>query len=99
MKFAICNETFQDRSFFEQCQAAEATGYTGIEIAPFTLSDDIARITEAEITDYRKAASDHGLEIVGLHWLLAKTEGYHLTSPDDSVRTATIDYARRLADL
>ena len=99
MKFAICNETFQDRSFSEQCQAAEATGYTGIEIAPFTLSDDIARITEAEIADYRKAASDHGLEIVGLHWLLAKTEGYHLTSPDDSVRTATIDYARRLADL
>ena len=99
MKFAICNETFQDRSFFEQCQAAEAAGYTGLEIAPFTLSDDISLITEAQIADYRTAASDHGLEIVGLHWLLAKTEGYHLTSPDDSVRVATIDYARRLADL
>ena len=99
MKFAICNETFQDRSFFEQCQAAEAAGYTGLEIAPFTLSDDISLITEAQIADYRTAASDHGLEIVGLHWLLAKTEGYHLTSPDDSIRVATIDYARRLADL
>ena len=89
MKFAICNETFQDRSFFEQCQAAEATGYTGIEIAPFTLSDDIARITEAEISDYRKAASDHGLEIVGLHWLLAKTEGYHPFSPFSSPKLAS----------
>ena len=99
MKFAICNETFQDRGFFEQCQAAEATGYTGIEIAPFTLADDIADISETEIADYRKAASDHGLQIIGLHWLLAKTEGYHLTSPDVAVRTATIEYAKRLADL
>ena len=99
MKFAICNETFQDRSFFEQCQSAEAAGYTGMEIAPFTLADDISLISEQDIADYRTAASDHGLEIVGLHWLLAKTEGYHLTSPDDSVRVATIDYARQLADL
>ena len=44
MNFAICNETFQDRSFSEQCQAAEAAGYTGIEIAPFTLADDISLI-------------------------------------------------------
>ena len=99
MKFAICNETFQDRSFFEQCQSAEAAGYTGMEIAPFTLADDISLISEQDLADYRTAASDHGLEIVGLHWLLAKTEGYHLTSPDDSVRVATIDYARQLADL
>ena len=99
MKFAICNETFQDRSFFDQCQAAEAAGYTGIEIAPFTLADDISLISKQEITDYRSAAADHGLEIIGLHWLLAKTEGYHLTSPDDNVRSATSVYARQLADL
>ena len=67
MKFAICNETFQDRSFLEQCQAAEAAGYTGIEIAPFTLADDISLISASEIASYRKAAADHGLQIVGLH--------------------------------
>lgn len=99
MKFAICNETFQDRSFFDQCQAAEAAGYTGLEIAPFTLSDEISEISDATIADYRQAAADHGLEIIGLHWLLAKTEGYHLTSPEDAVREATIDYAKQLADL
>ncbi|MBJ06173.1 MAG: D-tagatose 3-epimerase [Verrucomicrobiaceae bacterium] len=99
MKFAICNETFQDRGFFEQCQAAEAHGYTGIEIAPFTLADDISLISGEDITSYCSAAADHGLEIIGIHWLLAKTEGYHLTSPDRSMQAATIDYARRLADL
>ena len=99
MKFAICNETFQDRSFPQQCQSAEAAGYTGIEIAPFTLSDDISVISEKDIAAYSSAAADHGLEIIGLHWLLAKTEGYHLTSPDASIRMSTTDYARRLADL
>ena len=88
MKFAICNETFQDRSFFEQCQAAEAHGYTGIEIAPFTLADDIADLTGPDLSECRRAATDHGLEIIGIHWLLAKTEGYHLTSPDNAVQAA-----------
>ena len=50
MKFAICNETFQDRSFFEQCQAAEAAGYTGLEVAPFTLADDISSLAAASDT-------------------------------------------------
>jgi sugar phosphate isomerase/epimerase len=99
MKFAICNETFQDRSFVAQCQAAQAAGYTGIEIAPFTLADNISNLTSADLAACRQAASDHGLEIIGLHWLLAKTEGCHLASPDDAVRAATLDYVQRLADL
>ena len=74
MKFAICNETFQDRSFPQQCQSAEAAGYTGIEIAPFTLSDDISVISEKDIAAYSSAAADHGLEIIGLHWLPALAE-------------------------
>ncbi len=37
-----------------------------------------------------------GLEIVGLHWLLAKTEGFHLTSPDPAVRRHTADYLGQL---
>ena len=32
------------------------------------------------------------MEVVGLHWLLAKTEGFHLTSPDAAVRQRTADY-------
>jgi len=99
VRFAICNETFQDRDFAGQCRAAAAAGYTGLEIAPFTLSDDPVGLSAAVLRDHRAAALDAGLEVVGLHWLLARTEGYHLTTPDDGVRAATLDYARRLADL
>ncbi len=34
---------------------------------------------------------------MGLHWLLAKTEGYHLTSPDAAVRRRTAEYLCHLA--
>jgi sugar phosphate isomerase/epimerase len=99
MRFAICNETFQDRSFPEQCRTAAEIGYTGLEVAPFTLADDLCKFTTADATALGATIRDHGLTPIGLHWLLAKTEGYHLTTPDDAVRHATLDYTRHLADL
>ena len=41
---------------------------------------------------------DAGLETIGLHWLLAKTEGLYLTSPEAAVRRATGDYLIALAE-
>jgi len=37
MKFAICNEMFEDWDFADVCKAARDAGYAGVEIAPFTL--------------------------------------------------------------
>jgi sugar phosphate isomerase/epimerase len=37
------------------------------------------------------------VRILGLHWLLAKTEGLHLTSADETVRQRTADYLIELA--
>ena len=101
MKFAICNETFQNKPFSEQCRLAAEIGYGGLEIAPFTLtkSGDAHSLALLEMTEYGKIVRDHGLEPLGLHWLLAKTEGYHLTHPDEMTRTRTLDYVRHLADL
>src|SRR5262249_32011981 len=37
------------------------------------------------------------LQIIGLHWLLAKTEGFHLTANDPAVRQRTAEYLVELA--
>jgi sugar phosphate isomerase/epimerase len=41
---------------------------------------------------------DSGLATIGLHWLLAKTEGFSLTIPDDMVRLRTAGYLVALAE-
>jgi sugar phosphate isomerase/epimerase len=51
------------------------------------------------IVETRVQAEDAGLEVVGLHWLLAKTDGYYLTSPDPTVRRRTSDYLKTLVEL
>ena len=40
----------------------------------------------------KEAAEKAGVEIVGLHWLLVKPEGLHISHPDESIRAATRDY-------
>ena len=99
MKFAICQELFEDWDWERQCQFIAETGYTGVEVAPFALSGPPATITPTERARYRSVAAEHGIEIVGLHWLLAKTQGLHLTSRDADVRHATSAYLVELADL
>ena len=99
MRFAICNETFQDWPFEKAFAFAADLGYTGLEIAPFTLHTNAYEISAAQRTQVRQQAETAGLEIIGLHWLLAKTEGYYLTTPDDAVRRKTAEYLCELARL
>jgi sugar phosphate isomerase/epimerase len=99
MRFAICNETFQDWPFERAFRFAAELGYTGLEIAPFTINVNAYDITPATRAEVKKQADDAGLEIIGLHWLLAKTSGYYLTTPDDDVRRKTADYLAELARL
>ena len=99
MKFAICNETFLDWPLDRAFDFAAECGYTGIEIAPFTLAADARQITTAQRADVRRFADAAGLEVVGLHWLLAKTSGFYLTSPDAEVRRRTAEYVQDLARL
>jgi sugar phosphate isomerase/epimerase len=97
MKIAICNETFVDWPHDRAFEFARECGYTGIEIAPFTLAKDVREVTAEQKADVRRLAERFDLQIIGLHWLLAKTEGLYLTSPDGVVRKATADYLKALA--
>ena len=99
MKFAVCNETFQDWPFEKAFEFARKCGYTGIEFAPFTIDKNAFNISKQRRSEVRQQAVDAGLEIVGLHWLLAFTEGYYLTSPEESVRRQTGEYLAELARL
>jgi len=98
MKFAVCQEMFVDWDWSRQCRLIAEVGYTGIEVAPFTLAARISDVSAEQRTTMRKQAEDLGLEIVGLHWLLAKTEGLHLTTSDAAVRRATAEYLIELGN-
>jgi sugar phosphate isomerase/epimerase len=49
--------------------------------------------------EIRSTIEGAGLATIGLHWLLAKTEGLYLTTPDAAVRRATAGYIEELARL
>lgn len=102
MKFAICNELFADKALFEGFARAKAFGYQGIEIAPFTLAADREKPTDLSSRQRQQIRAEIeklGLEMPGLHWLLAKTKGYHLTANEAQVRRQTADYLGDLARL
>ena len=99
MKYAICNETFQDWPFEKAFAYAKQLGYDALEFAPFTIHEDVRQISPSRRSEVRQLAAEHELEIIGLHWLLAKTEGLYLTSPDEEVRIRTADYLAELARL
>jgi sugar phosphate isomerase/epimerase len=96
-KFAICNETFEGWEHARVCRFVAELGYKGLEIAPFTLAPRITDVSDAQRHSIRAEAEDAGLQIIGLHWLLARTEGLHATSPDESVRRKTAEYLVELA--
>lgn len=98
MKFATCNEPWRDTPIENVFRKAAQIGYTGVEIAPFTLADDVRDISADRRREIVRAAGDAGVEIVGLHWLFVSPKGLHLTTPDDAVRRKTADYLKALAD-
>ncbi|MED6335746.1 MAG: sugar phosphate isomerase/epimerase family protein, partial [Planctomycetota bacterium] len=97
MRLAVCNELFEERDLGRVCEAIVKAGFEGIEIAPYTLADDPREIDEARAEQLGRTVRDSGLSVVGLHWLLARPEGLHLTTADDAVRARTTEFLRHLA--
>lgn len=92
LKFALCNEVLRDKSWAEACRLMKDAGYEGVELAPFTFASSVQQLNEHERAHIRDTAQQHGLEIIGLHWLLVSPEGLHATRPDAAVRQRTADY-------
>ncbi len=97
MKYAICNETFEGWDHSRICSHIAELGYTGLEVAPFTLAPRITDVSASRRAELRKQAESAGVKLIGLHWLLAKTEGFHLTSRDPNIRKRTGEYIAELS--
>jgi len=98
MKFGICNEIFEGWSMEDTMEYVAKTGYDCLEIAPFTISNYVTDITAAQRQNVKDLAAKHGIEISGIHWVLVKAEGMHMTHTDASIREKTAKYFVDLVD-
>jgi D-psicose/D-tagatose/L-ribulose 3-epimerase len=98
-RFALCNELFEKVPFSEACTRLSELGYSGIEIAPFTLAEDPLALSQGARRDLRRTIGDHRLSFVGLHWLLVSPPGLHVTTADLAVRKRSWEYVRHFIDL
>jgi len=98
MRIALCNEVIAPMPFPRQCEYAAKLGYDGLEIAPYTLSDEPHRMGSGQIAAARAAAQDAGIAVTGLHWLLIKPAGLSISSKDEKIRQRTLDVMLALID-
>jgi len=99
LRFSLCNEVIRDLEFSAQCDFAQKAGYEGLELAPFTLGESPHLIGVADRQRLRRSATDAGIEITSLHWLLVAPKGLSISTADPAVRKQTIDVMRRLVGL
>jgi len=98
-RHSICNEVYQGWDFAKACHHMKETGYQGIEIAPFTLSEDPCNIPAADRRAHAEIIAAEGLTFVGLHWLMVAPKGLHVTTPDQALRQRGWNHIRGLIDL
>jgi D-psicose/D-tagatose/L-ribulose 3-epimerase len=99
MRIALCNEVIANLDFPRQCALAASLGYDGLEVAPFTLGDEPHLLGAGARSQIRRAASEAGIALTSLHWLLVKPAGLSITSGAPAVRARTLDVMRRLIGL
>ena len=98
MRIALCNEVVAPMPFPRQCEYAAKLGYDGLEVAPYTLSEEPHRMGAAQLAIARQAAADAGIAITGLHWLLVKPAGLSISTKNDVTRKKTLDVMLALVD-
>ena len=98
-RHSMCNEAFENTPFGDACREIRQAGYTGIEIAPFTLAESPSDITAAQRREYARVMASEGLAFVGLHWLMVSPKGLHVTTPDAALRARSWEHIRALVDL
>ena len=91
MRLSLCNEVIRELAFERQCALARDLGYVGLELAPFTFGQDGWRMPASKRAEIRKACSDSGVSVSGLHWLLAAPAGLSITTADKAVWQRSVE--------
>jgi sugar phosphate isomerase/epimerase len=99
VKLSLCNEVIRELAFDRQCALAAGLGYAGLEVAPFTLADDAWRMPAARRSEMRRACTDAGIVVSGLHWLLAAPAGLSITGTDRDVWRRSVEVLLGSIDL
>ncbi len=99
MKLSLCNEVIRELSFERQCALAAKLGYRGLEVAPFTFGDDGWRMPASKRGEMRRVCADSGVEVSGLHWLLAAPAGLSITTADKAAWQKSVDVLRGSVEL
>ena len=98
MNYAICNELFEGWPLEKTADFVAELGYQGLELAPFTLCKVVTDLSGAARLRIRRTVEGAGLSVVGLHWLLAQTDGFQLNDSDPTIRARTAQYLLDLID-
>jgi sugar phosphate isomerase/epimerase len=98
-RYSICNELFEKWDFARSIRAMKEAGFDGVEIAPFTLADDVDSVTPARRAEMRRIMAGEGVAFAGLHWLLITPKWLHVSTGDRAVRERSWAYFHKLIDL
>ena len=98
MKFALCNEMFENQPLEQVAAVAAELGYAGLELAPFTLARDVRDLPARELGRLRRVVEKAGLEVVGFHWLLVSPPDMHIAHPNPLIFERTRQFFLALID-
>lgn len=98
MKLAVSNIAWQPAEDDAIAELLRREGVGGVEIAPTKWRERPLDASSADVEAYRRVWADRGLPIVSMQSLLFGRPELQLFG-DQSTRTATLDYLRRIIEL
>ena len=96
-RYSLCNEMFEGRALADVARLGAEIGYQGVELAPYTFAPLVTDLSAADRLQIRREVEDVGLQVAGLHWLLARTP-FRLNVPDKAERERAAAYLLALID-
>ncbi len=97
-KYSICNEIFNGWSLDKISKFIKPLGYDSLEIAPYTICEDVSNLSPAKRLELKRLMEDNGVVCSGLHWLFVSPKGLHITTSDKNIRKKSWEYFKKLID-